>query len=255
MNAANLFDRNPLHVVHLQGPVDRLHDTNMRAIYERAGKILLIQRWNHLTTSAPHAFLLFETEQAANNCCNRISAPRITTPNNSHPQSITASILQPNQPNHPALQQWLSSQNMVPSYVIKSSPPPPKAAGFPLSCLRMLNEDASDVVGKLKEFKCGPGWWRFVAQMNQIMTLLIFPSAAPFHRFDRVLMCRRTIRVLSTQTTMINLTYRKHKNPPSPRPCIIYGYRARKTLMGLGPSSESRTLSSSHHNRPIQIWR
>ncbi|CAE6425154.1 unnamed protein product [Rhizoctonia solani] len=165
MNAANLFDRNPLHVAHLQGPVDRLHDTNLRAIYERAGKILLIQRWKDLTTSAPHAFLLFESEQAANSCCNRIGAPRITTPNNSHPQSITASILQPNQPNHPALQQWLSSQNMAPSYVIKGPPSPPKAAGFPLSCLRMLNEDASEVVGKLKEFKCGPGWWRFVAQM------------------------------------------------------------------------------------------
>ncbi|KAJ1310972.1 hypothetical protein OPQ81_009483 [Rhizoctonia solani] len=165
MNAANLFDRNPLHVAHLQGPVDRLHDTNLRAIYERAGRILLIQRWKDLSASAPHAFLLFETEQAANSCCNRIGAPRITTPNNSHPQSITASILQPNQPNHPALQQWLSSQNMVPSYVIKNPPEPPKAAGFPLSCLRVLGEDSSDVVSKLKEFKCGPGWWRFVAQM------------------------------------------------------------------------------------------
>ncbi|CAE6476285.1 unnamed protein product [Rhizoctonia solani] len=165
MDAANPFDRNPLHVVHLQGPVDRLHDTNLRAIYERAGKILLIQRWKDLTTSAPHAFLLFESEQAANSCCNRIGAPRITTPNNSHPQSITASILQPSQPNHPALQQWLNSQNVAPSYVIKSPPSPPKAAGFPLSCLKMLNEDASDVIGKLKEFKCGPGWWRFVAQM------------------------------------------------------------------------------------------
>ncbi|CAE6470129.1 unnamed protein product [Rhizoctonia solani] len=164
MNAANLFDRNPLHVAHLQGPVDRLHDTNLRAIYERAGKILLIQRWKDLTTSAPHAFLLFESEQAANSCCNRIGAPRITTPNNSH-QSITASILQPNQPNHPALQQWLSSQTMAPSYVIKNSPTPPKAAGFPLTCLRVLGEDSSDVVAKLKEFKCGPGWWRFVAQM------------------------------------------------------------------------------------------
>ncbi|KAL5640854.1 hypothetical protein ACGC1H_001370 [Rhizoctonia solani] len=165
MNAANLFDRNPLHVAHLQGPVDRLHDTNLRAIYERAGKILLIQRWKDLNTAAPHAFLLFESEIAANSCCNRIGAPRITTPNNSHPQSITASILQPNQPNHPALQQWLCSQNMVPSYVIKNPPAPPKAAAFPLMCLRVLNEDASDVVGKLKEFKCGPGWWRFVAQM------------------------------------------------------------------------------------------
>ncbi|CUA73807.1 CAP-Gly domain-containing linker protein 1 [Rhizoctonia solani] len=165
MNAANLFDRNPLHVAHLQGPVDRLHDTNLRAIYERAGKILLIQRWKDLNTAVPHAFLLFESETAANSCCNRIGSPRITTPNNSHPQSITASILQPNQPNHPALQQWLSSQNMAPSYVIKNPPPPPKAAAFPLVCLRVLNEDASDVVGKLREFKCGPGWWRFVAQM------------------------------------------------------------------------------------------
>ncbi|KAG8689603.1 hypothetical protein FRC11_001705 [Ceratobasidium sp. 423] len=164
MNAANLFDRNPLHVAHLQGPVDRLHDTNLRAIYERAGKILLIQRWKDLTASAPHAFLLFESEQAANSCCNRIGAPRITTPNNTH-QSITASILQPNQPNHPALQQWLSSQNMAPSYVIKNPPTPPKAAGFPLTCLRVLGEDSSEVVAKLKEFKCGPGWWRFVAQM------------------------------------------------------------------------------------------
>ncbi|EUC65420.1 hypothetical protein RSOL_445860, partial [Rhizoctonia solani AG-3 Rhs1AP] len=165
MNAASLFDRNPLHVAHLQGPVDRLHDTNLRAIYERAGKILLIQRWKDLSTAAPHAFLLFESETAANSCCNRIGAPRITTPNNSHPLSITASILQPNQPNHPALQQWLCSQNMVPSYVIKNPPAPSKAAAFPLLCLRVLNEDASDVVGKLKEFKCGPGWWRFVAQM------------------------------------------------------------------------------------------
>ncbi|KDN37757.1 hypothetical protein RSAG8_09912, partial [Rhizoctonia solani AG-8 WAC10335] len=175
MNAANLFDRNPLHVAHLQGPVDRLHDTNLRAIYERAGKILLIQRWKDLNTSAPHAFLLFESETAANSCCNRIGAPRITTPSNSHPQSITASILQPNQPNHPALQQWLSSQSMAPSYMIKNPPTPSKAAAFPLVCLRVLKEDASDVVGKLKEFKCGPGWWRFVAQMNLMMMLSIFP--------------------------------------------------------------------------------
>ncbi|CAE6419983.1 unnamed protein product [Rhizoctonia solani] len=165
MNAAKLFDRNPLHVAHLQGPVDRLHDTHLKAIYERAGKILLIQRWRDLTTGAPHAFLLFESELAANSCCNRIGAPRITTTNGSHPQSITSAILQPNQPNHPALQQWLNSQNMVPSYVIKNPPTPPKVAEFPLGCLRVLSEDATLIVSKLKEFECGPGWWRFVAQM------------------------------------------------------------------------------------------
>ncbi|KAF8680251.1 hypothetical protein RHS04_04101 [Rhizoctonia solani] len=54
---------------------------------------------------------------------------------------------------------------MVPSYVTKNYPTPPKVAEFPLSCLRVLSEDATPIVSKLKEFKCGPGWWRFVAQM------------------------------------------------------------------------------------------
>ncbi|CAE6424345.1 unnamed protein product [Rhizoctonia solani] len=165
MNAAQLFDRNPLHVVHLQGPVDRLHDTNLKTIYERAGRILLIQRWRDLATGAPQAFLLFESELAANSCCNRIGAPRITTAGGSHHQSVTSAILQPNQPNHPALQQWLNSQSMAPSYVTRNPPTPPKAAEFPLGCLRVLSEDAIPIVAKLKEFKCGPGWWRFIAQM------------------------------------------------------------------------------------------
>jgi hypothetical protein len=54
---------------------------------------------------------------------------------------------------------------MAPSYVTRNPPTPPKAAEFPLGCLRVLSEDAIPIVAKLKEFKCGPGWWRFIAQM------------------------------------------------------------------------------------------
>ncbi|KAG9107053.1 hypothetical protein FRC07_008702, partial [Ceratobasidium sp. 392] len=165
-NAAWLFDRNPLHVAHLQGPVDRLPDANLRAVYERAGKILMIQRWKDVRSSEAHAFLLFETEQAASACCSRIGALRVTSDRqNSRP--ITASPLScTNAASNTILGQWLRSPQMTPSYVIKNPPsPPPPSAMFPLSCLLPLTENCGAVVQMLREHKCAPSWWRFVAQM------------------------------------------------------------------------------------------
>ncbi|KAG9101384.1 hypothetical protein FRC06_003080 [Ceratobasidium sp. 370] len=165
-SSAWLFDRNPLHVAHLQGPVDRLPDANLRAVYERAGKILMIQRWKDIRTSEAHAFLLFETEQAAQACCSRIGALRVTSDRqNSRP--ITASPLScTNAASNAILAQWLRSQQMQPSYVIKNPPnPPPPSAMFPLSCLTPLTENCAVVVQMLREHQCVPSWWRFVAQM------------------------------------------------------------------------------------------
>ncbi|QRW04840.1 CAP-Gly domain protein [Ceratobasidium sp. AG-Ba] len=166
-STAYLFDRNPLHVAHLQGPTERLPDANLRAVYERAGKILLIQRYKEVRVHGGecHAFLLFETEQAAQACCSRIGALRVTSDRqNSRP--ITASPLScTNAASNHILNIWLRSQTLQPSYVTKDRPEPPPSASFPLNVLTPLNENYALVVEMLRQYKCAPSWWRFVAQM------------------------------------------------------------------------------------------
>lgn len=98
-------------------------------------------------------------------CCSRIGALRVTSDRqNSRP--ITASPLCcTNATSSAVLNQWLRSQHMVPSYVIKNPPPAPPSAAFPLACLNPLTENCGLVVQMLREHKCAPSWWRFVAQM------------------------------------------------------------------------------------------
>lgn len=126
---------------------------------------LLIQRWKEPKSGESHAFLLFETEQAAMACCSRIGALRVTS-DRSNSRPITASALScTNAASSAILNQWLRSQHMVPSYVIKNPPPPPPSASFPLACLTPLTENCGLVVQMLREHKCALSWWRFVAQM------------------------------------------------------------------------------------------
>ncbi|QRV90744.1 CAP-Gly domain protein [Ceratobasidium sp. AG-Ba] len=128
---------------------------------------LLIQRYKEVRVHGGecHAFLLFETEQAAQACCSRIGALRVTSDRqNSRP--ITASPLScTNAASNHILNIWLRSQTLQPSYITKDRPEPPPSASFPLNVLTPLNENYGLVVEMLRQYKCAPSWWRFVAQM------------------------------------------------------------------------------------------